>query len=127
MSIVNSAGTYIETMQHYVDEYFSETGKERATAKEIAIWLIKTNRWDAPSDLMIRQCRVDVARAMREEYIKDGRGRAVRAKHVARVKEEGEEQQYLWADFRNANTPHSHWEVSFQQHREQIVGECRQL
>jgi hypothetical protein len=64
---------------------------------------------------------------MREEYIPDGQGRSVRAKHVARVREEGERQQFFWADFRNPNTPHSHWEVSFQQHREQIVGECKQL
>jgi hypothetical protein len=122
-----SSGTYIETIQHYVDEYFSDTGKERATAKEIAVWLIQTGRWEAPSDLMVRQCRADVAKAMREEYIKDSSGRSVRVKHVARVKEDGERQQFFWADFRNPNTPHSHWEVSFQQRREQVVGECKQL
>ena len=61
---------------------------------------------------------------MREEYITDPQGRTVRAKHVARVERSGE-QIALWADIRTANR--QHMEIAFQQRRQQIVGDCRQL
>ena len=61
---------------------------------------------------------------MREEYITDPQGRTVRAKHVARVERDGE-QIPLWADIRTADR--QHMEIAFQQRRQQIVGDCRQL
>ena len=57
---------------------------------------------------------------MREEYITDPQGRTVRAKHVACY-----EQVPLWGDIRTA--PREHMEMAFQQRRQQIVGDCRQL
>lgn len=115
---------YIEHLQGLVDEYFESTGKERATTKEIAFWAIKEERWEPPSDLILSKCREDFSRAMREQYIQDGQGRPVRAKHVARLKE-GDEQTYFWSDIRYA--PRDHMEIAFQQRRQQIVGDCRQL
>lgn len=61
---------------------------------------------------------------MSEEYITDPQGRRVRAKHVARIKHDGE-QLYLWADIRTADR--KHMGVAFQQRRQQIVGDCLQL
>lgn len=61
---------------------------------------------------------------MREEYITDRRGRRVRAKHPVRTRRGGE-QITLWDDIRTAARPHM--EMAFQQRRNQIVGECRQL
>lgn len=125
MSTTSELGlNYSETLQHYADDYFAESGKECATAREIAVWLIQTDRWEAPHDLMIRQCREDVARAMREQFIKDERGRSVRAKHVCRIIQSGR-QRHLWADIRNANR--GFMEQALQQRRVQIVGDCRQL
>jgi hypothetical protein len=115
---------YTESLQHYADEYFAESKKDCATAREIAIWLIQTGRWEAPYDLTIRQCREDVAKAMREQYIKDDNGRSVRAKHVARIAQGGE-QRHLWADIRRTNR--SFMETALQQRRGQILGDCRQL
>ena len=57
---------------------------------------------------------------MREEYIIDPQGRKVRAKHAARIK-----QGVLWDDIRTASLEHMH--ISFQQRRQQIVGDCKQL
>jgi hypothetical protein len=127
--IVDSVGTdislsYTEALQRFADEYFAESGKECATAREIAVWLIHTGRWEAPNDLLIRQCREDVARAMREDYIKDSRGRSVRVKHVARMAQ-GDRQRHLWADIRRTNR--DFMETALQQRRTQIVGDCRQL
>jgi hypothetical protein len=61
---------------------------------------------------------------MREEYITDPQGRTVRAKHAARTGREGE-QGVFWADIRTP--PRQHMEIAFQQRRQQIVGDCRQL
>ncbi|HUT73485.1 MAG TPA: hypothetical protein VM221_01470 [Armatimonadota bacterium] len=61
---------------------------------------------------------------MREQYVTDPQGRSVRAKHVARVNRNGE-QLPLWADIRSASR--EHMEIAFQQRRQQIVGDCRQL
>ncbi len=118
--------TFNETMQHYVDEYFDETGKDRATTKELAMWAIQTGRWEPPVDLVLRKCRDDFARAMREEYFKDEHGRPIRAKHAARMIE-GDKQRTFWADMRRPTTTFNHMQVAFAQRREQIVGDCSQL
>lgn len=61
---------------------------------------------------------------MREEYVTDKKGRRVRVKHPATVNVHGE-QMVLWDDMRTA--PRDHMRMSFQQRRQQIVGDCRQL
>ena len=124
MMVAKAASGYLETLQGMADEFFSETGRDTATTKEIAVWAIRTERWEAPADIVLRKCREDFAKALREQYITDDRGRPVRAKHVARITREGQ-QLHLWADIRRA--PRQHMLVAFQQRREQIVGDCRQL
>lgn len=119
-----SATTYTEFMQGLYQDYFLETGAERATTSELAVWAIRSGRWDPPHDLVLRKCREDFSRALREEYIKDEHGRPVRAKHAARERS-GDEQKTFWADIRTAD--HRHMQVAFAQRREQIVGDCRQL
>ena len=61
---------------------------------------------------------------MREEYITDPQGRRIRAKHAAKRERDGR-QGVFWEDMRTAS--HEHMEVAFQQRRQQIVGDCRQL
>jgi addiction module HigA family antidote len=91
---------------------------------QLCVWAIKNDKWEPPADLMLRKCRDDFARALREQYIEDDRGRPVRAKHVARFTKDNK-QQYLWADIRTAKR--GHIARAFQQRREQVVGACRQL
>jgi hypothetical protein len=74
--------------------------------------------------LLIQKCREDFAAALREEQIKDGLGRPIRANQVARVVSEGK-QTFLWGDIRKINR--EHMESSVQLKREQMVGECRQI
>jgi len=123
MSVAAHSG-YYEMLQHYADEYFEETGKEEATSMELAVWAVKTFRWEPPSDLVLRKCREDFSRAMREQHIKDDQGQPVRAKHAAR-RIVDQKQRTFWADIRRA--PRAHMLTAFQQRREQIVGDCRQL
>lgn len=116
--------TFTEQLQAIANKYGAAGMPWPATARQIAAWAIDQGLWRPhPTDL-INQCAEQIARAMREEYIIDPQGRSVRAKHVARIEQDGE-QLMLWADIRTA--PRRHMEIAFQQRRHQIVGDCRQL
>lgn len=116
--------TYKEQLQHIVAEY-RETGQSwPAATHEMAVWAIETQRWHPQRSAMLRKCAEELADAMREEYITDQQGRRVRSKHVARFGE-GRAQFPLWADIRTASR--EHMEIAFQQRRQQILGDCRQL
>jgi hypothetical protein len=118
--------TYTEQMQAIANEYLMvacEQGLE-TTAHAMATWAIHSGRWEPQRSDLISQCADELARAMREDYITDPQGRSVRAKHAARI-ERNHKQMMLWADIRTASP--EHMEVAFQQRRQQIVGDCRQL
>jgi hypothetical protein len=115
--------TYNEQMQGIANRYLEETGAQRVTARTIAAWAISNGLWQPQPAALIRQCAEELARAMREEYITDPKGRRVRVKHVALVGQDGE-QIPMWADMRNT-TP-EHMKGAFRLRRQQIVGDCRQ-
>lgn len=116
--------TYNEQLQRIANEYLRAMGQRPATSREIAEWAIANRLWQPQRGDLIHQCAEQLSRAMREEYITDPQGRSVRAKHAARIAQDGE-QLVLWADIRSAER--QHMEVAFQQRRQQIVGDCRQL
>ena len=95
-----------------------------ATAKEIADWAILNGRWEIPPSAIHKKCAAEMAEAMREEYFTDEKGRRVRLLHPAKIRRQGE-LFTEWDDIRTA--PRTHMQLSFQQHRRKIVGECRQL
>lgn len=114
----------VEQRQAVVARYRAAGEKWPATARDIAAWAIRTKEWEPSRATIIDLCADELARAMREEYITDPQGRRVRAKHAAR-EGRGAVQQTLWADIRTA--PRKHMEIAFQQRRQQVVGDCRQL
>ena len=115
---------YAKHMQDIVEAYRSIGQTWPASAKEIAAWAILNGRWRLPASAAINRCAEDVAGAMREEYMTDGKGRRVRVKHPAKLWLNGE-QMVLWDDIRTASRPHM--QVSFQNRRHGIVSDCRQL
>lgn len=122
--IVEMARSFGEQMQRIVTKYITAGERWPATTHEIAAWAIKERLWFPQTTKIIDICAEQLARAMREEYIVDPQGRTIRAKHAARVERDGE-QLVLWADIRTASR--EHMEIAFQQRRQQIVGDCRQL
>ncbi len=116
--------TYNEQLQRIVDRYRDAGQAWPASARQIAAWAVRERLWMPQPSALIGRCAEDLARAMREEYIVDPQGRSVRAKHAARMTQDGE-QLVLWADIRTAER--QHMEIAFQQRRQQIVGDCRQL
>ena len=116
--------TYNEQMQKLTDQYTHETGKIEITARELAIWAINNGHWAPQPSVLVRQCAEEFSRALREDYITDPQGRRVRVKHVA-IMPRGDEQVPIWADMRL--TTRTHMETAFQQRRQSIVGDCKQL
>lgn len=115
--------SYYEQLRTIANSYFSDHDGS-ATARDIARWAVKTGRWQPQPGSVVDQCAEEISRAMREDYITDPQGREVRAKHCARIKDNGK-QITLWADIRTASV--SHMERAFGQRRKQILGDCRQL
>lgn len=115
---------YSKQMQHIVDEYREAGEPWPAATRSIAAWAIATRRWELPASAAIRRCAEDLGTAMREEYMTDPKGRRVRLLHPATTYLDGE-QTVLWDDMRTA--PRKHMQLSFQQRRQGIVGDCRQL
>ncbi len=112
--------TYIEQLQQIVRAYQDAGMPWPATTRQMSGWAYRQGLWKPPHDSVVSKLAEDLARAMREDYIFDSEGRTVRAKHAARYHNE-----VLWADIRSA--PREHMEIAFQQRRQQIVGDCRQL
>jgi len=117
--------TYIKQMQRIVDDYRLSDEPWPASARAIADWAIQNGKWELPDSAIRRRCAEDIAAAMREEYTTDKMGRRVRLLHPAAKKTDTGEQLVLWDDIRTA--PRTHMEISFQQRRLGIVGDCRQF
>lgn len=117
--------SYGDQLRGIANQFFEAEGSApEATAREIAAWAIRNNLWQPQPSDYIDQCALQLARAMREDYYIDPQGRKVRTKHAARITRGGQ-QLDLWADSRNSSR---HFvQTAFQQRRQQILGDCRQL
>lgn len=124
--LTNLAKPYNEAMQDLADQFLEESGKVDATTTEFALWAIRTGKWEPPPDLIVKKCKEDFAKALREQYFKEMGGKSIRAKHAAR-RRVGDKQLYFWADIRNPEVKRSHMVNAFSLRRDQIVGDCRQL
>jgi hypothetical protein len=116
--------TYKEQLQKIVADYRAAGQPWPATTHEMAVWAMNEGKWHPQRGAMLKKCAEELADAMREEYVTDPQGRRVRTKHVARYGD-GQAQIPLWADIRTATR--EHMEIAFQQRRQQILGDCRQL
>jgi hypothetical protein len=116
--------TYVKQMQKIVQEYRTAGEPWPTAAKNIADWAILTGRWKMPAAAIRRRCADDIASAMREEYFTDPKGRRVRLLHPAPLFADGKKDM-IWDDIRTAERPHM--QLSFQNRRQGIVGDCRQF
>lgn len=115
---------YGKQMQKIVSDYRGAGERWPATKRDIAAWAIKTGKWEMPASTVLDRCASDIGEAMAEMYFTDAKGRRVRQLHPATITRQG----VLfteWDDIRTA--PREHIQLSAQQKRKSIVGECRQL
>ena len=115
---------HTKQMQSIVTQYRLAGQPWPAQSKVIAAWAIAKNLWRMHPSAALAKCTEDISRAMREEFVTDRQGRRVRVKHPVTVRRGGE-QLVLWDDMRTA--PREHMKLAFQQRRQQIVGDCKQL
>jgi hypothetical protein len=115
---------YTETLQSIWRQYEGAGMPSPATAKEVAAWAIRENLWEPRAADVISRCADDLARAAREEYRTDARGRLYRARHPAKVLKDGQ-LRFEWADIDTATR--DHMQRAFSLRRKQIVGDCHQI
>ena len=115
--------SFNEQLLDIVDRY-QEQHPGPFTSKQAAAFAISSGLYKPHAGKLLSLVADEISRAMREQYIKDPQGRSVRAKHVAKLKIEGE-QKSLWDGIDTAEP----WfmEVALRQRRRQIVGDCKQL
>ena len=116
--------TDIKGIQDLVRRYRMEGGTLPLSPDDFADWAIEGRHWAPTREAIRRVCAEQFSRAMREEYTTDSKGRRVRTKHAVIVKRRGT-QTALWDDWKTA--PRAHMVRAFQQRRNGIVGDCRQL
>lgn len=114
--------SYSDQIQKMVQIYRSSGGKWPTSSREIATWAISTGHWVPQPSAIVAQCADHISTALWDEYYTDPQGRRVRVNHSAHY--EGE-QIAFWDDGRTAAT--KHMQLSFQQRRRGILGDCRQL
>ena len=95
-------------------------------AHELAAWAYHNGLHKPNIKTVIDAIAADIAQVFREEYRTDRHGRRYRAKHAA-MQKKGSRTLSLWADLDDSNAPHEHFQKSFAQRRQQIVGDCYQL
>jgi hypothetical protein len=107
-------------------------GDKPVALDEVYDFAARHHLWAPPPYDVKKQFRKDMAKALRDGYFLDDRGRPVRRYHAAkRVHCDAfgvYVQQMLWADMLSDPPPQrDHMEVALKGRREQIVGDCYQL
>ena len=116
--------TQAEVFQELWREYEEEHDHLSASAREVVDWAVRERglalpRID-PRDVLASQ----MARALREEYATDSKGRRYRVNHAMRITKDGV-QYTMWGMLGYAD--HLHMQRAFTQRREQVVGDLVQL
>ena len=116
--------SYNEKLQELYRKYEKDGHMQPFTMHELAAWAYDNGLCLPQRSTIVNRLAEEFSRAMRAEFHIDPQGRRVRTKHMATY-ERGGQQYALWADIRVASR--DHMERSFQQRRQGIVGDCRQL
>lgn len=120
--------SYNDEVKRYVAMYRHESGDESSLIDphEVAAWALRKGLMKPNQKTIVDIIAADITQVFREEYRVDGLGRRYRAKHAVKSKV-GQKQIALWADIDDKKVPRSHFEKSFAQRRQMIVGDCVQL
>lgn len=118
---------YSNSIKEYIERYKAEVGSDGLLDPHaMAEWAYRNGLHKPNVTTVIDLIAHDIAQQFREEYRVDRHGRRYRAKHAA-VEKRGTKSISLWADMDDPNAPHTHFQKSFAQRRNQIVDDCVQL
>jgi hypothetical protein len=113
-----------EQLQSLWRKYQEEHDRLPASTREVIKWAVDSGRLGMPEIDPYDALAGDLAKALREEYDTDSKGRRYRKNHALRVTKGGV-QHTFWGVMGFA--PKEHMQGAFRQRREQIVGDCCQL
>ncbi len=105
-----------------VEEYMQEHGVTEIDLDAVSKWACETGRYQRHTINIEKQCKNEMARALRQTRHVDPQNREVRTKHAVTIKYK-DEQMVLWIDIRTAK-PNT-MRRSFTQNRERIVNDVR--
>ena len=101
-----------------------DNGHLPASAREASIWAVNKGLIPLPDVDPYDALADEMARALREEFATDSKGRRYRVNHAVRITRRGV-QYTMWAILGEA--PREHMQRAFIQRREQVVGDLVQL
>src|SRR5882724_9125690 len=113
-----------EHLQNVWRGYEEQTGHLAATTRDVVKWGVEQGFLELPDVDPYDVLAGDMARALREDYATDSKGRRYRVNHAVRITKAGV-QLTFWAMLGYADRPHM--QRAFTQRREGIVGDCLQL
>lgn len=113
-----------EQLQKAWHLFANANGHLPASAREASVWAVSHGLIPLPDVDPYDVLADDMARALREEYATDAKGRRYRVNHAVRVTKRGV-QYTMWAVLGDA--PRDHMQRAFIQRREQVVGDLVQL
>lgn len=118
---------FSNTIKDIVDQYRAETGATGPVDPHaIAEFAFARKLYLPNTKTVIDAIASNIAQVFREEYRVDRQGRRYRAMH-ATTEKRGSKTLALWADLDDPAAPHTHFQKSFAQRRNQIVSDCVQL
>lgn len=106
-------------LQKIVHDYMHECDSDSVDLEKVAEWAIQTGRWKRQPPTLVKMCKRELARAIRNEYYDDPQGREVRVMHPVRG-----EQMVFWVNIQTARP--EHMRISLQNRRYAILYDCRQ-
>ena len=113
--------SFSQRMQDLAQEYMKLHNVDTIELEEVANWACSTGRYQRRPISMERQCKQELADALRVQHYTDPQGREVRRMHPVRIKDAGL-QMVIWADIITAKP--SHMRLSLQQSRSGIAADC---
>lgn len=114
-----------KNLRSIVHEFMKVNGVTEVDLDTVAQWAVKNRLYQRPALTLVKQCKRELAQALRTERIMDRQGREVRRMHPVRIKDAQEDKQMvIWADIEYAKP--NHMRVSFSQRRQGILDYCRQ-
>jgi hypothetical protein len=116
--------TKAERYQSLWYRYEREHERLPASARDVIEWGVRAGIIELPSIDPYDVLAVEMAKALREEFATDAKGRRYRVNHAVRVTRGGV--QYTFWE-RLGYAPKEHMVRAFNQRREQIVSDCVQL
>lgn len=124
-----SSSSTEEHLDRLCDEFRDEFGHLPMRMDDVAMWAIRTKKWQPEDRKIMKELSRKLSRAARNRQHRDPNGRIVRTMHAAKYPKTDQNGnlvfETMWDHILDMSAEHAR--VSFTQRWHQIAGKCRQL